>query len=70
MAFKVKEFFSRLLQELVEGQHMYQILLKQALEENRSHIQLLKQAVEQMSFVANVIRGDRESRCDFLLFFY
>ncbi|XP_075217555.1 apoptotic signal-regulating kinase 1 isoform X2 [Lycorma delicatula] len=51
---------SRLLQELVEGQHMYQVLLKQALEENRSHIQLLKQAVEQMSFVASIIRGDRE----------
>lgn len=41
---------------------MYQILLKQALEENRSHIQLLKQAVEQMSFVAGLIRGDREGR--------
>uniref|UniRef100_A0A1B6D1S4 mitogen-activated protein kinase kinase kinase n=2 Tax=Clastoptera arizonana TaxID=38151 RepID=A0A1B6D1S4_9HEMI len=53
---------TKLLQELLDSQRMYQSLLKQALDDQKVHITLLKQTMDQMMFISNCT-SDREFRC-------
>ncbi|XP_046667133.1 mitogen-activated protein kinase kinase kinase 15 isoform X2 [Homalodisca vitripennis] len=52
----------RLMQELLDGQKVYQTLLKQALEDHRLQLTALRQVVEQMGLVTSLLNHiDRES---------
>ncbi|XP_054268052.1 mitogen-activated protein kinase kinase kinase 15 isoform X2 [Macrosteles quadrilineatus] len=45
----------RLMQELLEGQRVYQSLLRQALEDHRLQLAALRQLVDQMGLVSSVV---------------